>query len=109
MVISPVPVEQDLPEMDLSVQVLIHELLSLIVVFGYVMVMVSTAILPDPCLSSPCDANAVCERDEMTMSSYTCTCTPPYEGDGFSCSCESHLLPCKRLHNIIIVFLSSSS
>ena len=42
----------------------------------------------DPCSSSPCDTNAVCTQS--SDSSYTCTCSPPYGGDGFTCQSKSY-------------------
>ena len=43
--------------------------------------------VPDPCASNPCDPNAMCERIELTAD-FTCTCIPPYTGDGFTCTRE---------------------
>lgn len=45
-------------------------------------------IVPDPCLSGPCDANASCERDGLLLNTFTCTCVTPFQGNGFSCSCK---------------------
>ena len=44
--------------------------------------------VPDPCLCSPCDSNAVCQRGSVLTDSFNCTCTSPYQGDGFVCSCK---------------------
>ena len=44
-------------------------------------------IVPDPCLSDPCDVNAVCLREGPLTDAFTCTCQAPFtEGDGFNCS-----------------------
>ena len=37
----------------------------------------------DECLSSPCDANAICQN---TIGSFTCTCNAGFTGDGLSCT-----------------------
>ena len=43
--------------------------------------------VPDPCLSDPCDANAVCIRVGLLTDEFTCTCQSPFlEGNGFNCS-----------------------
>ncbi|XP_064398693.1 leishmanolysin-like peptidase isoform X2 [Halichondria panicea] len=42
-----------------------------------------TAGVPSPCLSSPCDVNAVCTSD--LNSDFTCACNSGYVGDGFTC------------------------
>ena len=39
----------------------------------------------DPCLSNPCDTNAVCVRDGVQSTTFNCTCTSPFEGDGMTC------------------------
>ena len=44
--------------------------------------------VPDPCLSSPCDPNAVCTGEGPLSSNFDCACTSPFEGDGFTCSSE---------------------
>ena len=50
-------------------------------------VIVINIIVPDPCLSGPCDPNASCEREGLLSDNFTCTCQPPFtEGNGFSCS-----------------------
>ena len=33
----------------------------------------------------PCDENAMCE-ELRKRNNFTCTCMPPYVGDGFMCS-----------------------
>ncbi|MGB0592527.1 MAG: EGF domain-containing protein [Myxococcota bacterium] len=33
---------------------------------------------------SPCDQNAYCETVDADTGAYTCTCWPPYEGDGYT-------------------------
>ena len=44
-------------------------------------------LVPDPCLSEPCDVNAVCLRGGLLTDAFTCTCQAPFtEGDGFNCS-----------------------
>ena len=44
-------------------------------------------IVPDPCLEKLCDVNAMCEREGLLSSNFTCTCVEPYtDGDGFNCS-----------------------
>ena len=35
------------------------------------------------CLTTPCDANAVCTN---TPGSFTCACNPGYSGDGLTCN-----------------------
>ncbi|XP_078571522.1 sperm receptor for egg jelly-like [Branchiostoma floridae x Branchiostoma japonicum] len=37
---------------------------------------------PDECLSSPCDANAICTN---TIGSFICACQTGFYGDGFTC------------------------
>lgn len=54
--------------------------------------------VPDPCASNPCDPNAMCERIELTAD-FTCTCIPPYTGDGFTCTREWS--NCMTLYTII--------
>ena len=44
-------------------------------------------LVPDPCLSDPCDVNAICEREGLLSDRFVCTCQPPFtEGTGFNCS-----------------------
>ena len=44
-------------------------------------------IVPDPCLSDPCDVNAICKREGLLSDHFVCTCQPPFtEGTGFNCS-----------------------
>ena len=44
-------------------------------------------IVPDPCLSDPCNVNAICVREGLLTDNFTCTCLPPFtEGNGFTCS-----------------------
>ena len=44
-------------------------------------------LVPDPCLSDPCDVNAICEREGLLSDHFVCTCQPPFtEGTGFNCS-----------------------
>ena len=50
------------------------------------LIFISYAV-PDPCASNPCDPNAMCERVGLTAQ-FTCTCIPPYTGDGFTCTRE---------------------
>ena len=43
--------------------------------------------VPDPCLSDPCDENAICIRVGLLTDEFTCTCQSPFsEGNGFNCS-----------------------
>ena len=44
--------------------------------------------VPDPCLSGPCDVNAVCHQGDPLNSEFTCTCNSPFQGDGFTCTCK---------------------
>ncbi len=37
------------------------------------------------CHPSPCHVNAACATDSALPSGFTCTCNPPYIGDGFAC------------------------
>ena len=43
-------------------------------------------IVPDPCLSDPCDINHgyICEREGLLSDHFVCTCQPPFTG--FNCS-----------------------
>ena len=41
--------------------------------------------VPDPCLSDPCDVNAICTRDNLRTTDLTCRCNFPFLGNGFSC------------------------
>ncbi len=50
--------------------------------------MYNILIVPDPCLSSPCDPNAECTRDGLQLNTFTCSCVSPYEGNGFNCTCK---------------------
>ena len=44
-------------------------------------------IVPDPCLSHPCDVNADCTREGLLSADFTCSCREPFtDGDGFTCS-----------------------
>ena len=54
--------------------------------------------VPDPCNSGPCDTNAECARDSVLNSDFTCTCTSPFEGDGFTCE--------SRYFNFMITHIS---
>ena len=47
-----------------------------------------TLIVPDPCLSGPCDINATCTREALLNSNFTCSCQEPFIGNGFACSCK---------------------
>ena len=43
--------------------------------------------VPDPCLSTPCDPNALCVRESLLSGNFNCSCQAPFtEGDGFNCS-----------------------
>ena len=44
--------------------------------------------LPNKCLNSPCKDNAICQKDGLLSSLYTCICTDPFEEDGNTCSCK---------------------
>ena len=61
------------------------------------LIFMSSAV-PDPCASDPCDPNAMCERIGLTAD-FTCTCIPPYTGDGFTCTREWS--NCMTLYTII--------
>ncbi len=39
----------------------------------------------DPCLSDPCDVNAMCFRVDVLTHDVMCMCNFPFVGDGFSC------------------------
>ena len=75
------------------------------------------SLVPDPCLSNPCDPNAVCTREGPVSGAFNCTCTSPFEGNGFACAGRINYptgffrLPLKR-HLLIIlmtlVLVSSS-
>ena len=48
-------------------------------------------LVPDPCLSGPCDPNASCEREGLMSDNFTCSCQLPFTvGDGFSCSSKHY-------------------
>ena len=78
MLISHVPVTDHLKEMDLLVKV--GNLCTQSNIFHK-----CYATVPDPCNSEPCDTNAVCARDSPLNTNFTCTCNPPFQGDGFTC------------------------
>ena len=43
--------------------------------------------VPDPCLSTPCDPNALCVRDSLLSGNFSCLCQAPFTvGDGFNCT-----------------------
>ena len=42
-------------------------------------------LFPDPCDPDPCDPNAICAEAPGTDPGFTCTCIPPFVGDGFVC------------------------
>ena len=53
----------------------------------YIIICMSVYTVPDPCLSLPCDVNALCEREGLLSPNFTCTCREPFnDGDGFNCS-----------------------
>ena len=53
----------------------------------------SLIIVPDPCLTEPCDPNASCQREGLLSDNFTCSCNPPFTvGDGFNCSCKRSFL-----------------
>jgi hypothetical protein len=43
-------------------------------------------LVPDPCLSLPCHANASCSREGMLSEGFLCTCDPDFTGDGYNCT-----------------------
>ncbi len=44
-------------------------------------------VVPDPCLSGPCNINADCTREGLSSDKFTCKCKADYPvGDGYSCS-----------------------
>jgi len=43
-------------------------------------------LVPDPCLSSPCDDNAVCIRANVTSDAFSCTCLMGFTGNGHLCT-----------------------
>ena len=74
-------------EMDLLVQVgiLCSSVHSSILRIMAIQLIIPT--VPDPCLSDPCDANALCEREGLLSENFNCTCQSPFTvGDGFNCS-----------------------
>ena len=55
-----------------------------------ILIIIIMLLVPDPCLSGPCDPNAVCQRDGLLNGNFTCTCLSPFiVGDGFNCSGKS--------------------
>ena len=49
-----------------------------------------TVLDVNECLTTPCDANAVCTN---TLGSFTCVCNPGYSGDGLTCNGSySHII-----------------
>ena len=42
-------------------------------------------LAPDPCSLNPCDSNAECQQIGVT-SDFSCTCRPPYTGNGTICT-----------------------
>ena len=43
--------------------------------------------VPDPCLSTPCDPNALCVRESLLSGNFSCSCQAPFTvGDGFDCT-----------------------
>ena len=78
MLILHVPVPHLSKEMDLPVKV--GTSISLSLTFQ-----IYNTTVPDPCNSGPCDTNAECTRDSVLNANFTCTCTSPFEGDGFTC------------------------
>ena len=40
------------------------------------------------CQSNPCDVNAMCVRDSVLSSNFTCVCNSGFAGDGFTCESE---------------------
>ena len=51
------------------------------------------------CLTTPCDANAMCNN---TLGSFTCACNRGYIGDGLACTGRYNYIYCD---NHLIVFL----
>lgn len=50
-------------------------------------IIIIVIIVPDPCLSAPCDANALCEREGLLTGNFSCSCQAPFlVGDGFNCA-----------------------
>ncbi len=47
---------------------------------------------PSPCISDPCDVNALCTRSTVLSAEFICSCNPPFVGSGFVCSGMSMLL-----------------
>ena len=43
-------------------------------------------IVPDPCLSRRCHANASCTREGLFSEGFQCTCDPDFTGDGYNCT-----------------------
>ena len=68
----------------------------------------SSILVPDPCLSGPCDPNASCEREGLMSDNFTCSCQPPFiAGDGFSCSSKQQFHVNNLKNNCGLLLLSS--
>ena len=72
--------------MDLNVQVL--KLLPRGVSHSHIVLTRTAIVLPDPCLNSPCDANADCTRVSSLNGNFSCTCRAGFTGTGLECSGE---------------------
>ena len=47
---------------------------------------VCSILVPDPCLNSPCDINADCQREGVLSDQFSCTCISGFTGDGLQCT-----------------------
>lgn len=63
------------------------------------------SIVPDPCLSEPCDVNAICEREGLLSDHFVCICQPPFtEGTGFNCSG----MTCSKIKSMLVQIIAPS-
>ena len=74
-------------EMDLTAQVCVHTGTAIIAIVMQMKGHIFPHTVPDPCLSDPCDVNAICIRGGLLTDNFTCVCQFPFtEGNGFNCS-----------------------
>ena len=61
-------------------------------------------LVPDPCLSGPCDPNANCEREGLLSGNFTCLCQAPFTvDDGFNCSSKV-VCECVNIHVLTFMY-----